>query len=145
MDSAHSQIPGTHVMYTCDGGPYFLCDNRSLSLVTTLTIFALLPKVCSLQIWRPITALFYYPIAYGTMVQYFVMFYYLFKYSKRLETGTAYCVRFKCKMIAKTCCIPFTVGVFYGRPADYLFMLIFNWLGIIVRIVVQWFSGGRGR
>jgi len=57
------------------------------------------------QIWRPITALFYFPITPQTGFHWLLMLYFLYNYSSRTETG-----------------------VFDGRPADYLFMLIFNWL-----------------
>ena len=63
------------------------------------------------QIWRPVTALFYYPIGF----HFLVMLYYLYNYSVRLEKG-----------------------VFDGRPADYLFMLIFNWLlAVFVALFLQ--------
>ena len=53
------------------------------------------------QIWRPITAIFYYP----TSFHYLINLYFLYSYSMRLETG-----------------------IFSGRPADYAFMLFFSWL-----------------
>ncbi|XP_033096363.1 derlin-1-like [Anneissia japonica] len=61
------------------------------------------------QIWRPITALFFYPITPMTGFHYLIMLYFLYSYSVRLETG-----------------------VFDGRPADYLFMLIFNWIILVI-------------
>jgi len=61
------------------------------------------------QIWRPITALFFYPITPQTGFHYLIMLYFLYSYSIRLETG-----------------------IFDGRPADYLFMLIFNWLCLVI-------------
>jgi derlin-1 len=57
------------------------------------------------HIWRPITALLFYPISPQTGFSYLINLYFLYSYSSRLETST-----------------------FDGRPADYLFMLIFNWL-----------------
>lgn len=57
------------------------------------------------QIWRPLTALFYYPITPQTGFHWLLMCYFLYTYSKELETT-----------------------FFDGRPADYLFMLIFNWI-----------------
>jgi len=61
------------------------------------------------QIWRPITALFYYPITPSTGFHYLIMLYFLYSYSTRLESG-----------------------VFDGRTADYLVMLIFNWICITI-------------
>jgi derlin-1 len=65
--------------------------------------------VYSFQIWRPITALFYYPIMPQTGFQYLLNLYFLYSYSTRLESG-----------------------VFDGRPADYLFMLLFNWVLLVI-------------
>lgn len=58
-----------------------------------------------LQFWRPLTALFYYPVTPQTGFHWLLMCYFLYNYSKELETS-----------------------FFDGRPADYLFMLIFNWI-----------------
>uniref|UniRef100_A0A7E4VWS5 Derlin n=1 Tax=Panagrellus redivivus TaxID=6233 RepID=A0A7E4VWS5_PANRE len=57
------------------------------------------------QIWRPITALFYYPVTPQTGFHWLMMLYFMYNYSKNLETGQ-----------------------FTGRPADYFFMLAFNWI-----------------
>ncbi|XP_070574113.1 derlin-1-like [Ptychodera flava] len=61
------------------------------------------------QIWRPLSALLYYPIMPQTGFHYLINLYFLYNYSVRLETG-----------------------VFDGRPADYAFMLIFNWLCLVI-------------
>nr|KAF6326228.1 derlin 1 [Pipistrellus kuhlii] len=61
------------------------------------------------QIWRPITATFFFPVGPGTGFLYLVNLYFLYQYSTRLETGA-----------------------FDGRPADYLFMLLFNWICIVI-------------
>ena len=39
------------------------------------------------QIWRPLTAVFYYPISPGTGFAYLINLYFLYSYSNRLETG----------------------------------------------------------
>jgi len=62
-------------------------------------IIAWEPFVTKFQIWRPITALLYYPVSFHWLIN----LYFLYSYSTRLETG-----------------------LFDGRPADYLFMLLFN-------------------
>jgi derlin-1 len=61
------------------------------------------------QIWRPVTALFFYPITPQTGFHYLMNLYFLYSYSSRLETG-----------------------VFDGKPADYLFMLFFNWFALVI-------------
>ncbi|KAL1767836.1 derlin-1 [Sigmodon hispidus] len=61
------------------------------------------------QIWRPFTATFYFPVGPGTGFLYLVNLYFLYQYSTRLEAGA-----------------------FDGRPADYLFMLLFNWICIVI-------------
>ncbi|KAK2179431.1 hypothetical protein NP493_491g02039 [Ridgeia piscesae] len=61
------------------------------------------------QFWRPVTALFYYPISPQTGFHYLINLYFLYSYSTRLESGT-----------------------FKGRPADYLFMLLFNWICLVI-------------
>ncbi|PAV82815.1 hypothetical protein WR25_21987 [Diploscapter pachys] len=55
--------------------------------------------------WRPFTALVFYPVTPMTGFHWLLMLYFLYNYSKSTEEGT-----------------------FSGRPADYLFMLIVNWL-----------------
>jgi len=57
------------------------------------------------QIWRPITAIFYYPLSPQTGFHFLINLYFMYNYSLRLETG-----------------------IFAGRPADYAFMLGFVWL-----------------
>uniref|UniRef100_UPI003AAE4703 derlin-1 isoform X3 n=1 Tax=Centroberyx gerrardi TaxID=166262 RepID=UPI003AAE4703 len=61
------------------------------------------------QLWRPVTSTLYFPVGPGTGFLYLVNLYFLYQYSTRLETGA-----------------------FDGRPADYVFMLFFNWLCIVI-------------
>jgi Derlin-1 len=65
--------------------------------------------VYSFQLWRPLTAVFYYPITPQTGFHYLINLYFLYSYSTRIETGT-----------------------FDGRPADYLFLLVFNWIVLVI-------------
>lgn len=67
------------------------------------------PLFYSFQIWRPLTSLFYYPITPQTGFHFLINLYFLYNYSLRLETG-----------------------LFSGRPADYLFMLLFSWACCVV-------------
>ncbi|XP_014260158.1 derlin-1 [Cimex lectularius] len=67
------------------------------------------------QIWRPFTALFFYPLSPVTGFHFIINCYFLYMYSIRLETGQ-----------------------FFGRPADYLFLLVFNWLVcVVIGLLVQ--------
>lgn len=61
------------------------------------------------QIWRPVTALFFYPITPQTGFHFLINLYFMYTYSTRLETG-----------------------IFDGRPGDYLFMLTFCWLVTVI-------------
>lgn len=56
------------------------------------------------QIWRPITALFFYPISPQTGFHFLINLYFLVNYSKLLESG-----------------------VFASSPAEYATLLLFNW------------------
>ncbi|XP_022045377.1 derlin-1 [Acanthochromis polyacanthus] len=73
--------------------------------------FLLVPELFfnRFQLWRPVTATLYFPISPGTGFLYLVNLYFLYHYSTRLETGA-----------------------FDGRPADYIFMLLFNWICIVI-------------
>eukprot|EP00118_Oscarella_pearsei_P001128 m.6671 g.6671 ORF g.6671 m.6671 type:complete len:252 (+) comp16563_c0_seq1:60-815(+) len=61
------------------------------------------------QIWRLFTCAVYYPISPQTGFHYLLNLYFLYNYSNRLETG-----------------------IFDGRPADYLFMLLLHWIILLV-------------
>ena len=67
------------------------------------------PLVRNFHLWRPVSALFYYPLSPQTGFHFLINLYFLYNYSLRLETG-----------------------IFDGRPADYLFMLLFNWACSVV-------------
>ncbi|KPJ19732.1 Derlin-1 [Papilio machaon] len=76
------------------------------------------PFINQFQIWRPLTALFFYPIGPGTGFHFLINCYFLYNYSQRLETG-----------------------IFAGKPADYFYMLLFNWaccvvIGILVNLPI---------
>ncbi|KAI1731630.1 der1-like family domain-containing protein [Ditylenchus destructor] len=61
------------------------------------------------QIWRPVTALFYYPVTPSTGFHWLLMCYFLYTYSKTLESSH-----------------------FDGRPADYFFLLFFNFISCTI-------------
>ena len=61
------------------------------------------------QIWRPITATFFFPVGPGTGFLYLVNLYFLYQYSSRLETGMLsvklYAYGELClELIETTCC-----------------------------------------
>lgn len=79
-------------------------------LVNAYSMFLHGPSIIpGLQIWRPITALFFFPLTPGSGFTYLMNLYFLYNYSKRLEEG-----------------------YYAASPADYLFLLLFNWLTLIV-------------
>lgn len=95
--------------------------------------------ICLFQIWRLVTATFYFPTGF----LYLVNLYFLYHYSSRLETGepvglsgfythsfshTHWCSLCQCWSLSWY----FPPGLFDGRPADYVFMLIFNWICVVV-------------
>ncbi|XP_045505338.1 derlin-1 [Colias croceus] len=91
---------------------YWLTCTIALSLIGRFGLFNYYyfvldyyPFIHQLQIWRPITALFYYPISPATGFHFLINCYFLYNYSQRLE-----------------------MGMFAGKPADYFYMLLFNWL-----------------
>lgn len=65
--------------------------------------------VYEFQVWRPITSLFYFPITPMTGFHYLIMLYFMYSYSRRLDEG-----------------------IFDGRPADYMFMLLFCWILLVI-------------
>ncbi|XP_008554108.1 derlin-1 [Microplitis demolitor] len=61
------------------------------------------------EIWRTITSLLWYPLNQGTGFHFMINCFFLYRYSLKLEQEE-----------------------FIGRPADYFFMLIFNWMCCVV-------------
>ena len=82
------------------------------------------------HIWRPVTALFYYPLSPQTGFHFLINLYFLYNY-RLVKTQHR-------NNIIKTCFIfslRLETGIFDGRPADYFFMLLFNWmLAVIVAL-----------
>ncbi|KAL1115521.1 hypothetical protein AAG570_007550 [Ranatra chinensis] len=67
------------------------------------------PVVHGFQIWRPFTSVFYYPLTPSTGFHFLINCYFLYSYSLRLETGQ-----------------------FGNYPADYFFLLVFNWMCCVI-------------
>lgn len=65
--------------------------------------------VYNFQFWRIATCFVFYPISPQTGFHYLMNLYFLYSYSTRLETG-----------------------LFDGRPADYLFMILFNCIILLI-------------
>ncbi|EZA56352.1 hypothetical protein DMN91_010349 [Ooceraea biroi] len=61
------------------------------------------------EIWRAVTSVFYYPLSPGTGFHFLINCYFLYNYSLRLERGE-----------------------YDKKPADYLFLLLFNWLCCVI-------------
>lgn len=61
--------------------------------------------VFKFQFWRPVTAVLLMRVGFP----YLINLYFLYSYSTRLETG-----------------------IFDGKPAEYLFMLLFNWICLVI-------------
>ena len=67
------------------------------------------PFVHNFEIWRAITSVFFYPLSPATGFHFMINCYFLYNYSLRLERGE-----------------------YDGRPADYFFMLLFNWICCVI-------------
>ncbi|XP_065676587.1 derlin-1-like [Hydra vulgaris] len=65
--------------------------------------------VYKFQIWRLFTSFVYLPLSPQNGFHYLINLYFLYNYSTRLETG-----------------------LYDGKPADYLFMLVFNSIALIL-------------
>ncbi|XP_034933841.1 derlin-1 [Chelonus insularis] len=71
--------------------------------------------IYNFEVWRAVTSVFYYPIHQGTGFHFLMNCYFLYRYSFKLESEE-----------------------YSGRPADYLFMLIFNWICcLIIGLIVN--------
>lgn len=63
----------------------------------------------SFQIWRLVTSVFFYPINSSTGIHFLFNCYFLYNYSLQLENN-----------------------VYLGRPADYAFLLLFNYVCTVI-------------
>ncbi|XP_003398351.1 derlin-1 [Bombus affinis] len=61
------------------------------------------------EIWRAATSVFFYPLNRGSGFHFLINCYFLYNYSLRLERGE-----------------------YDGRPADYCFLLLFNWICCVI-------------
>ncbi|CAG9821277.1 unnamed protein product [Phaedon cochleariae] len=105
---------------TDQGDYYSVCSESSFkrsivftllgrfSIVKPYNLVLLYEPLKRFQIWRLLTSVLYYPIQQAGF-HYLINLYFLYNYSRRLEEGA-----------------------FAGKPADYLFLLIFNWICCII-------------
>lgn len=81
-----------------------------LGLINPVHLILIFERVAyNFQIWRPLTAVLYFPMSGPSGFHYLMNLYFLYSYSTRLETG-----------------------IFDGKPAEMAFMLIFNWLCLVI-------------
>jgi len=69
------------------------------------------------EIWRAVTSVFYYPLNQSTGFHFLINCYFLYNYSLRLERGE-----------------------YDGKPADYCFLLLFNWICCVIIGLIGDFS-----
>ncbi|XP_057671748.1 derlin-1 isoform X1 [Diorhabda carinulata] len=86
-------------------------------IVNPYNLILLYEPLKKLQLWRLVTSVLYYPIQQAGF-HYLINLYFLYNYSRRLEEGQ-----------------------FANKPADYLFMLLFNWscciiLGLVAELPI---------
>ncbi|VDQ13678.1 unnamed protein product [Trichobilharzia regenti] len=84
-----------------------------LNIIDPMRMILLWDRIFShFEIWRPITALLFYPVSPSTGFHFLINLYFLYSYSSRLENG-----------------------MFLGRTADYVFMFMFTWLTLVVSLI----------
>lgn len=95
---------------------YWFAGSIAVPMLCRLNVFSPYSMVLTsdflknLALWKPLTSVLYYPISGGGGgFHYLVNLYFLYNYSQRLENGH-----------------------FSGRPADFAFMLLFNWVSLVV-------------
>lgn len=80
------------------------------SLILTYNDF-----VNDFEIWRAVTSVFFYPLNPRTGFHFLINCYFLYNYSLKLECGD-----------------------YAGRPGDYCFLLLFNWiLCVIIGLICE--------
>lgn len=81
-----------------------------IGLVSPYSMVLMWDKLAySFHIWRPVTAVLYYPISPQTGFHYLINLYFLYSYSSALENGQ-----------------------FSGNPAEYAFLLLFCWVCLVI-------------
>ncbi|KAI4469018.1 der1-like protein derlin [Holotrichia oblita] len=84
-------------------------------LVNPINLILLYEPIKRFQLWRLVTCVFYYPLSPAHGFQFLLNLYFLYNYSRRLETGH-----------------------YGGKPADYFTLLVFNWLcAVIIGLILN--------
>ncbi|KAL1514344.1 hypothetical protein ABEB36_003617 [Hypothenemus hampei] len=78
-------------------------------LLNPIHLILLYDLIKRLQLWRVITCVLYYPLNPLTGFHFLINLYFLYNYSRRLEEGH-----------------------YQGKPADYAFLLAFNWICCVI-------------
>ncbi|KAF8561843.1 hypothetical protein P879_07440 [Paragonimus westermani] len=91
-----------------------------LGLIDPMRMVLLWSDSYKFELWRPITALLFYPVNPSTGFHFLINLYFLYSYSSRLENG-----RFV--MTSNV-----SQGPFFGRTADYVFLTTFCWLLVVI-------------
>lgn len=90
-------------------GTVFFTLLGRFGFVNPLNLVLLYEPITRFQIWRLVTSVLYYPLTPQTGFHYLINLYFLYNYSRRLEEGN-----------------------YQGKPADYAFLLLFNWICSVV-------------
>ncbi|XP_030759401.1 derlin-1 [Sitophilus oryzae] len=78
-------------------------------LLNPVNLILIYEAVKKAQIWRLVTSVLYYPLTPSTGFHYLINLYFLYNYSRRLEEGQ-----------------------YQGKPADYAYLLLFNWICCVI-------------
>ncbi|XP_066257380.1 derlin-1 [Euwallacea similis] len=105
-DWYHSIPKFTRVWFT--GTVVFTLLGR-FGFLNPINLILLYEAVKRFEIWRLLTSVLYYPISGPSGFHYLINLYFLYNYSRRLEEGT-----------------------YQGKPADYAYLLIFNWICCVI-------------
>lgn len=108
MDWFNQIPPITRYWFTGSVAVPLLCR---LNVLSPYSMILTSDFIKNLQLWKPLSAALYYPIAGNRGFHFLMNLYFIYHYSSRLE-----------------------LGYFSNRPADYVFLLIFNWLTLVVSI-----------
>ena len=108
VDWFNQRPPVTRYWFAGSLGLPILCRFNLFSPYTMILTGDFLKN---LELWKPLTAVLYYPLHGGKGFHFLMNLFLIYNYSQRLE-----------------------LGHFNGRVADYVFMLLFNWLTLVVSV-----------
>lgn len=108
MDWFNSMPPITRHWFAGSVAIPLLCR---FNLIDPMSVVLTTDFVSKFHLWKPFTGPLFYHITPQSGFNYLINLYLIYNYSKRLELGS-----------------------FAGRSADYVFMMIFNWISIVVSV-----------